>query len=379
MHNMTIRPLTVVLLSFDFVEYCLRLGDALSHHATVILLLPEQQVGPHRELLKNVHCDVQLFHKPRLRQPRSQVAMIATLMRTIRVSKPDILHIQQGHAWFNAALPLLAEFPLVMTVHDPKHHVGDREGQKHPQVLYDFGFRRASHVIVHSRDNKREVVDRLQYPVENIHVIPHIRLGNDSPPSEEMADNPVVLFFGRIWEYKGLAYLIRAEPLITSAVPNARIVIAGQGEDFDRYRRMMVNPQHFTILNEYVSHDTRTELFREAAVVVLPYIDASQSGVIPLAYSCAKPVVATTVGGLPEIVEHGRTGYLVPPRDENALAAAVVNLLQNPARAREFGRNGQQKLRAECSQEIIAEQTLAAYDITLSRRAVQVLGKAIDP
>ena len=78
-----------------------------------------------------------------------------------------------------------------------------------------------------------------------------------------------------------------------------------------------------------MSDEVRATLFQQASVVALPYIEASQSGVVPLAYMHMKPVVATTVGGLPEMVDDGRTGYLVPPRDEQALATAVVRLLRD--------------------------------------------------
>jgi glycosyltransferase involved in cell wall biosynthesis len=95
--------------------------------------------------------------------------------------------------------------------------------------------------------------------------------------------------------------------------------------------------------------------------VVLPYVDASQSGVVPLAYTASKPVVATTVGGLPEIVEHGQTGLLVPPRDTAALAGAIVRLLQDAGLRRTLGFNGRRKIDSECSPEIIADKTLRVY------------------
>lgn len=365
MRDLIDGPQKVVLLSFDFHEYCLRLADALSEHLEVVLLLPEQPNGPPCQLLETVRCDVRLFHKPRLREPRRQLAMITSLVRTIRGVDPDLLHIQQGHAWFNGVLPLLGAYPLVLTVHDPRHHVGDREGQKHPQIIYDFGFRRASSLIAHSQTLKQEVVDRLGYPASQVHVVPHIRLGQEVAPETAISDEPIVLFFGRIWEYKGLEYLIKAQTMINDSVPDARIVIAGRGENFDRYRRMMADPERFTVINRYVPDDERAELFRSAAVVVLPYIDASQSGVIPLAYASSKPVVATMVGGLPEFVDDGRTGYLVPPRDEQALANAVIDLLRNPMRRREFGQNGKKKLDAECSEEIISEKTYSVYAAAL--------------
>jgi glycosyltransferase involved in cell wall biosynthesis len=98
-------------------------------------------------------------------------------------------------------------------------------------------------------------------------------------------------------------------------------------------------------------------------VVVLPYVEATQSGVIPVAYSFGKPVVATTVGGLPAQVDDGKTGYLVPPRDERALADAVVRLLCNRDLRRQLGANGKRKVTAECSPEIVARNTLAVYQL----------------
>jgi glycosyltransferase involved in cell wall biosynthesis len=176
-----------------------------------------------------------------------------------------------------------------------------------------------------------------------------------------------VLFFGRIWEYKGLEFLIRAEPLITAEVPDARIVIAGHGEDFARYRQIMIHPDRFTVYNEFIPEERSTELFQQASVVVLPYVEATQSGVISLAYEFMKPVVATTVGGLPEIVEDGRTGYLVPPRDEHALAAAIVRLLRNKPLRRLLGQNAKRKLDAECGPSVIAQQTFDVYTRALGQ------------
>jgi glycosyltransferase involved in cell wall biosynthesis len=158
-----------------------------------------------------------------------------------------------------------------------------------------------------------------------------------------------------------LEYLIRAEPLITAQVPDVSIVIAGRGEDFTRYRRLMVHPERFTIYNEYVSDDQRAELFQRASVVALPYIDASQSAVIPIAYTFAKPVVATTVGGLPELVDHGRTGYLVPPHDERALADALVRLLRDKQLRHQLGANGKSKVDTELSPDAVARRTLEVY------------------
>ena len=71
------------------------------------------------------------------------------------------------------------------------------------------------------------------------------------------------------------------------------------------------------------------ELFQRASIVVLPYIEGSQTGIIPIAYSFKKPVIATNVGSISEVVEDGVTGFIVPPRDSHALADAIIKILKD--------------------------------------------------
>lgn len=353
----------VAFLSYDFGEYCIRLTSGMAPSAQVALLLPDHLAEPYLDKLDPA-IRFHPFHKPRLRQPIAQLKTVYKIIQTIKKFNPDVIHLQQGQLWLNPALFLLKRYPLIITVHDARHHIGDKGAHNTPQAVYDYGFRRADQLIVHAEQLKQQVIDELHLPAETIHVVPHILMG-ESTVTQPNEAQPTVLFFGRIWEYKGLEYLIRAEPLITKECPNVKIVIAGKGEDFSRYRQMMTHPEQFIVYNEYVSDEQRADLFQQANVVVLPYIEASQSGVIPIAYTAAKPVVATTVGGLPEMVDHGETGYLVPPRDEQALAQAILDLLQNTQQSHEMGLKGQQKILAECSPAIVAEQTLEVYQHAL--------------
>ena len=359
------KGLKVAFVSFYLGEYCVRLASGIAEDSdtSVRLFLPKKEAEPYLRLL-NSPVGLQLFDMPRMRHPFKHVQMLASLVRQIRSFNPDVIHLQFVHLSFNLfALPFLKNYPLVLTVHDALIHPGDADSAKTPQWVYDRACHQARERIVHAPQVKELLLQRMGIPSDTIHVIPHVLMGEDSALVEEepLSEVPEVLFFGRIWEYKGLEYLIRAEPLITSIVPEAKIVIAGRGEDFGRYRRMMVHPDKFVIHNEYVSDAKRATLFRRASVVVLPYIEASQSGVIPVAYSFCKPVVATTVGGLPEMVEHGRTGYLVPPRDENALAKAIVGLLRDKALQRQLGENGRRKVNAECSPEAVGRMTRRVY------------------
>ena len=93
-----------------------------------------------------------------------------------------------------------------------------------------------------------------------------------------------------------------------------------------------------TLVDRYVPNEEVAVFFTAADLVMVPYLSATQSGVIQIAYAFRKPVVATTVGGIPEVVVHGRTGYLVPPADAGALAEAVETYFAEDRRD-EFGRH----------------------------------------
>jgi len=351
----------VAYLSFDFLEYSIRLASALARHAEVLLMLPGTDAEPYLGLLDGAVV-FRPFSPPRLRQPIRQMRMLASLRQQMKSYSADIFHLQQGHLWLNLGLRFMPQSGFVLTVHDCRRHPGDKPSRKTPQWILDLSQRRADEIIVHSNFVKQQLARGGRIPDESIHVIPHIGLGHPLVESKPHHHHPpTVLFFGRIWEYKGLEFLIRAQPFITSQVPDAKIVIAGQGQAFSRYRRMMVNPEVFEVHNEYISDTHCAELFDQATVVTLPYIEASQSGVIPLAYTHSKPVVGTSVGGIPEMVEDGRTGFCVPPRDERALADRIVRILQNRDLARTLGSNGNRKLNTECSPTQIARMTFEVY------------------
>ncbi|MGI9658366.1 MAG: glycosyltransferase family 4 protein [Gaiellaceae bacterium] len=361
-------PLRVALVSFGFYEYVVKLATGLAQEASVSLFVPTRVPD---ELLETLDPSVEVvaFERPRLREPIRQMRMCRELVRQIEMHDPDVVHLQQGHVWFNLALRRLRRYPLVVTIHDHTQHPGDRNGRKSPQPIVNMGFREADSAIVHA-DVLRDQTLALGRVSEGVPVvtIPHPELVDVPAPLPAAEEPNLVLFFGRIWGYKGLEYLIRAEPLIAERVPGVRIAIAGEGEDLARYRRLMTDPERYEVHNHYVSATLRDKLFARASVVALPYIEASQSGVIPIAYAFSKPVVATRVGGLIEAVADGSTGVLVPTRDAAALASAIADLLLDSERRRNLGRAGRQKLATELSAEVVGAQTVAVYRDTLEGR-----------
>jgi glycosyltransferase involved in cell wall biosynthesis len=354
----------VALLSFNFGQYCIRLANGLSRGADVLLLLPQEQSAPYRfgldSAVELVELDV-----PRLRQPVRQARMVYSVLRRIRAFAPDVVHYQAGHLWFNLVWPFYRSYPLVLTIHESRHHAGDRDSAKTPQWIMDLGYRRADRIIVHGEQIRSAVIadlGRSTETIDTVPAVPDIVLGAADPGGAVEGDGRSILFFGRIWPYKGLEYLIRAEPLIRERVPDARIVIAGRGEDLARYRAMMANPDHFEVRNEYISDQDLVELFKRAAVVVLPHVEASISGVVAVAYTFGKPIVATAVGILPEMVEDRHTGLVVPPRDERALADAIAELLQDDQLRRRLGANARQRVETVFDPASVGEQTIAVYE-----------------
>jgi glycosyltransferase involved in cell wall biosynthesis len=359
------------MVSYDFPEYCVPLANGLAAHADVSLFLTDSSVDHWRRFVDPA-VDARPFTNPRLRQAHRQAALVLRLARDIRRLDPDVVHVQAGQLWLNLGLPLLRRYPLVVTIHEARHHLGDESSARTPQRLKDLGYRRADETIVHGGQIRRDAIEWLGLDPARVHVVPTgpITLVEDveADPGPPPMDPPTVLFFGRIWPYKGLDYLIRAEPAISAAVPDVRIVIAGRGEDLARYRALMRHPERFEVLDEYVPYDEIASLFRAASVVALPYVDGSNSGVLHTAYAYGRPVVATSVGGLPEVVDDGRSGFVVPPRNADALAAAVVRVLREPGLAEAMGAHAWHKARTQHDPATAARHTLPVYEAALRRR-----------
>lgn len=152
----------------------------------------------------------------------------------------------------------------------------------------------------------------------------------------------VLLFFGFVREYKGLKHLIAALPGIAKRLPKVHLLIVGDfGKDKQEYLELIAQnnaEQFLTICDGYTPDQEVEQYFAASDLVVLPYESATQSGIVQIAYGFERPVVATSVGGLPDVVLHEKTGYLVPPRDPKALAEAVVRFFEEQ-KAEEFAGN----------------------------------------
>ncbi|MEE9162604.1 MAG: glycosyltransferase [Candidatus Neomarinimicrobiota bacterium] len=151
---------------------------------------------------------------------------------------------------------------------------------------------------------------------------------------EEM---PVILFFGLVRPYKGLGQLLEAARELLRR--GARFHLRVAGEFYQGYRQAAQQvtdwglAEHVTLEDRFVPDGEVAAYFSAADVVVLPYLSATQSGVVQIAYQFERPVVVTDVGGLPETVTEGETGFVVPTGDSGALADILAGNLPDGFRA----------------------------------------------
>lgn len=279
----------------------------------------------------------------------------------IKSCDPDVIHFLNEHP-FNNIIRCMIKCKAVLTCHDPVQHTGERN--RFIMNLFKlnefYQLKRVDKIIVHGKTLFKDLTEQNIAP-DKIVVIPHGDYSFFEKFAEsDIKENNTILFFGRIKPYKGIKYLIEAEKILSKSARDYKIIIAGEG-DITPYIQDIKNNDKLIIINRYINDTEVALLFKKSMMVVLPYLEASQSGIIPIAYAFKKPVVATDVGSISEVVEDNKTGLIVPPKDSPALAAAILKLLDNDELRINMGENAYKKMKEEMSWDKIAFETMKVY------------------
>lgn len=254
----------------------------------------------------------------------------------IRKQKPDAVILQWWHPYFAPCYYILAKclrkIPIIVTCHNVFPH----ERFPMDRFLTKLVLRQADGYIVQSHLDEADLLK--VNPKANYVVTPHPTYNafkmKDMSREEARSilqmdgDSPMLLFFGFVREYKGLHYLLDALADVKGQIPDVQLWIVGDfGDDKDIYLKQ-IEENHLegciNIVEGYIPDQEVEKYFAAADLVVLPYVSATQSGIVQIAYGFEKPVVVTNVGGLPDVVWDKETGYVVPSRSPEAIAKAII-------------------------------------------------------
>ncbi len=361
-------------MALHFAEYASRLAIALAAKHEVLLLLrasnADSELTPDLRGLLERSVDVRYLKVRRHRDPRVLGTSVA-INRAIRRFSPAVLHVQELNPLLGGwtLLSLRKNVPVVMTVHDPVSHSGGppTDGLFWKTIMWFR--RRASRLIVHGPRTRADLEGLDGDLAKRVDVIPHGVLGQASVDQVFSAGEPATfLFFGRIESYKGLRYLLDANDILRSRGHASKLVIAGTGPDLETHRPRLAASAGVELINRYVPAVDVPSLFRRSTAAVLPYTDATQSGVAAIALANSRPVIATAVGDLPDIVIHGRTGLIVPPCDGKSLADAMENLIGDRGFRDSLAAGAGQYAKEKLSWSRIAELTEATYCRAIAAR-----------
>ena len=293
------------------------------------------------------------------------------------VEFPDLA--AEGHAFIRNGRPPI---PAITRIHTPLYLIFKHDRRKwtaqtramselENEVIRNSPFLASPSRFVAERVSKdlgfaREKIRVLPNPVDCERFAPA-----KTPVPTAMEGAGKILCVGRLQWLKGTHTLVRAVPQILDGFPRARFVFAGRdtmsgpkGTSYKDWMLGTLSKRHWRGL-EFLDHIASAEipaLYRNSAVVVVPSLYENFPNVCLEAMASGMPLVASNVGGIPEMVEDGRTGILVPPGDHAALADAICELLGNPQLRAELGRNARKSMLTRFDSAIIAKEAIPVYE-----------------
>jgi glycosyltransferase involved in cell wall biosynthesis len=308
--------------------------------------------------------------------PRSEMDLSAAwrLSRLLKRLRPDIVHAHDPHGVAMSALAL-----SMSTLPSPPPLVASRRVDFHIRrnTLSRWKYRQVECFICASEAIRQMLVsdgiphERTVTVHEGVD-IEHVRAAPPARVHEEFwlpHDAPIVGNVAALVPHKGQRYLIEAATLVLRQVPDARFVIAGDGELRPQLERQV---KEHRLEKHVILAGFRPDvlsLHRAFDIFVMSSVTEGLGTSLLDAMACGKPIVGTTAGGIPEVVADGVTGLLVPPRDPEALARALVTLLKDRGLRVQFGAAALARVRERFSAERMVQDTLRVYQRVVQRPA----------
>jgi len=306
--------------------------------------------------------------------PRSELDMQAgwQLARTLSEVTPDVIHAHDPMAVSLVAMalqvsPSLPRRPLVVASRRVdfhlKRHAFSRWKYRHVDV-----FIAASRLIAAILEQDGITADRIEVVHDgvNVHAIERSPTVDARGAFWLPHGAPVVGNVAALADHKGHRHLVAAAAKVVREVPDARFLILGEGELREALEHQVsaLGLGHHVFLPGF--RKDVIGLMKSFDLFVMSSITEGLGSAILEAMACRRAVVATRTGGIPEVVQEGQTGRLVPPRDETALAAAIVEMLGDAGTRQAFGDAGHARVVDEFSVEQLVAGTVVVYESRLA-------------
>lgn len=289
----------------------------------------------------------------------------------LKVIPAKIVHLHTSHGWSYrrlASILFIANLlgkKTVLHVHGSQFDIYFEQAGRVERAIIQYGLRVASIVIALSQDWKLKLLE-----IESAAKVFVVRNGVDTAKYQQVAEralhDPVsILFLGRLGDRKGIYDLLDVIQKVSSS--RFRFVLAGDG-DIERVRSLVLERglENYVHVPGWVGPEEKGKLLRDADLYVLPSYHEGLPISILEAMAAALPVVSTPVGGVPEAVIDGCTGYLVPPGDSHALRKGIERATADPVMWRKMSDASMALARSAFSMEVVEHELYKIYGLLTS-------------
>ncbi len=276
---------------------------------TIGIKEPKSMVAPHTERNLYINCP----ERPGISKEAFRFSEIKRIADWIKQKRIDILYFESQHLWNAFLMALCPKCKKVVAVHDVIPH----DGNKAMDLSNFVTCHQADHIVLRNKMYKETLAKRYRLPIKKISCID---LWRYYPAENQPSSSREFLCFGRIRRYKGFDLLQK----IMSKTPEIqyRIVGAPDEESIHLVEEIKKLP-NAVVIDREVTDAEMQKYFHQAAWLVLPYSEATQSGVITDACCMSRPAIAFDVGAISEQIDNGKTGFLIPRGDIDAFADKV--------------------------------------------------------
>jgi glycosyltransferase involved in cell wall biosynthesis len=287
----------------------------------------------------------------------------ANFRRVLSEAKPDLIHVHFPSA-YSVPLADIRGLPLVVSTWGAEIIPMDRESE--PERIGKVALlNRANRILASSKYLAEATSNYAGLDPNGVQTLYWGVDLNKFVPSNPPAEGPVIGFAKAFWPKYGAKYLIEALPQVLSSVPDARVMMLGTGpeESMLRMNAKQLGVADAITWHGHITHEQMPDYYRQMALTVVPSVHESETlGVSALESQAMQvPVVASRIGGLGESVLDGETGLLVPPRDPEALASAIVRLLTNQELRTTLGQKGRRRVESQFDWRHTLEKTVEVY------------------